>query len=298
MDGRGESRRSALASWVEPVVSRPDPLGPWALDYDRLTELADELAVDYRAGSPFPHVVLDDVFPDAILDDVAAEFPPVDDDRWALRDMTMQHKQQWDDVNRLPPVIASFVALLHTAPFLSFLERLTGIEGLMGDPHCRHGGPHQTLSGGFLKVHADQPVQPVLHLQRRVNVIVYLNRDWSPEWGGELELWDAAMTKCGQRIAPLFNRVVVFDALGSNHGHPDPAQSPPDVVRRSVALYYYVSPVNPSALPSTGVTRPVLRARPGEAFAGVAQPPSRWRRMARNVTPPVLARRIRPAPPR
>src|SRR2546423_241474 len=160
MDERTGAPSGAHAPQVGTIVSRPNPLGPWALDYERLTELADELAVPSRAATPFPHVVLDDVLPDALLDDLVAEFPPADDAGWTLEDMKMQRKQQWRDANRLPPVAASFVALLQAAPFLSFLERLTGIDGLIGDPHCHHAGLHQTLAGGFLKVHADVPLQP------------------------------------------------------------------------------------------------------------------------------------------
>jgi hypothetical protein len=269
-------------------MSRPDPLGPWTVDYDRLTELADEWAARYRAATPFPHVVLDDVFPDQLLDELVAEFPSDDDAGWKLEGTSKQFKQQWRDSNRLPPTAASFVALLQAGPFVSFLERLTGVDGLVGDPHCHRGGLHQTSPGGFLKVHADYPLQPVLRLQRRVNVIVYLNRDWLPEWGGELQLWDAAMTECSERIEPRFNRIVVFDALDSNHGHPDPATSPPNVRRRSVALYYYVSPAHPSALPT--VTPSIVRARPGETIGRL---PVRWRYIARDLLPPVLARRLR-----
>jgi hypothetical protein len=177
------------------------------------------------------------------------------------------------------------VALLQSSPFVSFLEQLTGVAGLVGDPHCHHGGLHQTATGGFLKVHADQLLQPALGLQRRVNVIVFLNRGWLPEWGADLELWDAAMTRCCRRIEPVFNRVVVFDAVGSNHGHPDPATSPPGVFRRSVALYYYVSPADPSASSEAGVPKAVVRARPGEVLPQRRQPSSRWRRLARKVHP-------------
>jgi hypothetical protein len=283
IDEQGGINGGALVPAVEPVASRPDPVGPWALGHDPLVELADELSLEYRAATPFPHVVLDDFFPDALLDELLSEFPPAGDDGWKLEDGRMQLKQQWRDANRLPPVAASFVALLQSAPFVSFLERLTGVAGLVGDPHCHHGGLHQTATGGFLKVHADQLVQPALGLQRRVNVIVFLNRGWLPEWGGDLELWDAAMTRCCQRIEPVFNRVVVFDAVGSNHGHPDPATSPPDVLRRSVALYYYVSPAHPSASSEAGVAKAVVRARPGEVLPQRRQPSSRWRRVTRKV---------------
>jgi hypothetical protein len=257
-----------------------------------LGELASEWGEAYRAAKPFPHVVIDDLLPDELLDDVVAEFPPVDDTRWGIEDSTTQRKQQWSDPILLPPVIASTVALLQSAPFLSFLEQLTGVTGLMGDPHCVEGGPHQTWTGGFLKIHADTPTHPTLCLQRRVNVILYLNRDWSPAWGGELELWDAAMTRCGSRVEPRFNRLVVFDALGTNHGHPDPAALPPGVARRSLALYYYVSPAHPSAvaasaLPASALSPGIPLPRPGEHDV------ARWRVLGRDLLPPVLTRALR-----
>jgi hypothetical protein len=148
------------------------------------------------------------------------------------------------------------------------------------------------LDGGYLKVHTDAPEQPLLHLQRRINVILFLNRDWSSAWGGQLELWDAAMTRCVERIEPRFNRMVVFDALGANHGHPDPVTAPPDVLRRSLALYYYVSPAHPSALPAPAERRSIFLARPGELIQHPqSQPPrSRLRELVRDVLPPVLAR--------
>src|SRR3954462_4193413 len=267
MEAWGTTRGLVLVTPVRAIVSRPGPLHPWALDYERLIELAHERAEAYRAATPFSHLVFDDLFPDSLLDELVLDFPSADDTGWKLEDKRSQRKQQWNDANRLPPVAASFVAMLQAAPFLSFLERLTGIEGLIGDPHCHHGGLHQTVDGGFLKVHSDQPLQPALHLQRRVNVIVYLNREWQPEWGSELELWDKEMTRCCERIVPAWGRMVVFDTVGANHGHPDPAQSPPGVVRRSVALYYYVSPMHPSALSLPEATNAIVRARPGEVLA-------------------------------
>jgi len=269
------------------VVSRASPRAPWALNADHLAELADEWSDAYRSATPFPHVVIDGALPDELLDDVAAEFPPADDTRWLCEDSPKQLKQQWRDPSLLPPVIASTVALLQSAPFLSFLERLTGVPGLMGDPHCFHGGPHQIWDGGYLKVHVDEPRHPTLWLQRRVNVILYLTREWSPDWGGELELWDRDMTECGARLEPRFNRLVVFDSIGANHGHPTPATLPPGLARRSLALYYYVSPANPSALPAWAVSPEIVQARPG------MNDMERWRVAARDLVPPVLARAIR-----
>ena len=90
---------------------------------------------------------------------------------------------------------------------LLFLEALTGIEGLIPDPYFGGGGPHQIQPGGFLKIHADFNVHPQLKLDRRLNMLIYLNKDWREEYGGHLELWDrdddasAASASCRCSIA-------------------------------------------------------------------------------------------------
>src|SRR5262249_42969076 len=79
-----------------------------------------------------------------------------------------------------------------------------------------------------------------LQIYRRLNLIVYLNKGWQEEWGGHLELWAPKAEKAAERIAPLFNRAVIFDTSNfSYHGHPHPLACPESESRKSVALYYY-----------------------------------------------------------
>ena len=116
---------------------------------------------------------------------------------------------------------------MSSPPVLRFLEALTGIEGLIPDPYFGGAGPHQILPGGFLKVHADFNWHPLLKLDRRLNLLVYLNKDWREEYGGQLELWDRDMARCERQILPVFNRTVVFSTTDfSFHGHPRPLACP------------------------------------------------------------------------
>ena len=132
------------------------------------------------------------------------------------------------------------ISFMKAGTFVSFLEQLTGISGLLPDPHNDGGGLHVTRRGGHLKVHTDFHSHYRLRLERRVNVFVYLNRNWSASWGGDLQLWQHDMRACHRSVPPLFNRLVVFSSSDrSNHGHPDPLVAPRDRVRMSVALYYY-----------------------------------------------------------
>jgi Rps23 Pro-64 3,4-dihydroxylase Tpa1-like proline 4-hydroxylase len=120
-----------------------------------------------------------------------------------------------------------------------FLEKLTGIEGMIPDPHYGGGGCHELRPGGFLKVHADFNWHRPMRLDRRINLIVYVNKDWQPEYGCSLELWDATMSHEVAEYAPLFNRCVIFNTTDNSfHGNPIPVSCPPDRSRRSLRFYY------------------------------------------------------------
>ncbi|HEY4640243.1 MAG TPA: 2OG-Fe(II) oxygenase [Thermoanaerobaculia bacterium] len=197
----------------------------------------------YISGDPFPHIVMDGLFDDADLDTVLAEFPSPDETKWMRFDNPQEKKLGFFyATSTIGDTVRRFLDAMNSFEMLLFLEALTGIEGLIPDPYFGGGGLHQIEPGGFLKIHADFNVHPKLHLDRRLNMLIYMNKDWREEYGGHLELWDAEMRSCRKRILPLFNRTVVFSTSDrSYHGHPHPLTSPAGVTRKSVSLYYYTA---------------------------------------------------------
>ena len=195
----------------------------------------------YAGARPFPHVAIDGLFEDGVLDGVLAGFPPPSDPAWGRFENTLENKLgNYGRLEELSPPIRSFLSALNSPRLLSFLETLTGIDGLIPDPYFGGGALHQIVRGGFLKVHADFNWHPKLRLDRRLNMLVYLNRGWRPEWGGALELWDREMSGPVASILPAFNRTVVFTTTDSSfHGHPHPLACPEGTTRKSVSLYYY-----------------------------------------------------------
>ncbi|WP_309087821.1 2OG-Fe(II) oxygenase [Phenylobacterium sp.] len=197
----------------------------------------------YQAADPFPHIVLDDLFEPATLRRVTAEIPsPLASTSLFTADVKhlQERKFAWRDVPALGPESTRLIAFLNGKPFLEFLSALTGIPGLVPDPYMWGAGFHQILRGGKLAIHADFNIHPVTQLYRRVNLLLYLNEGWEADWGGDLELWNASMDACVQKVSPLFNRTVIFSTTDvSFHGHPEPMTCPEDKVRRSLALYYY-----------------------------------------------------------
>jgi hypothetical protein len=196
----------------------------------------------YVAARPFPHIAVDGLFDEATLEGVLVEFPTPDEIPWQRFDNPTEKKLGYSYKTPLGPRLQRFLYEMSSPPVLEFLERLTGIDGLIPDPYLGGAGPHQILRGGFLKVHADFNWHPKLKLDRRLNLLVYLNRDWREEYGGHLELWNTDCSVCEQRILPVFNRTVVFSTTDTSfHGHPNPLACPETTSRKSVSLYYYTN---------------------------------------------------------
>jgi hypothetical protein len=209
-------------------------------DEQQLTHLARERASTYRTAEPFPHLVEDGLLHPSILERVLDEFEAMDRGGWHHTAAPYERKGSIEDVWRVGPFSSALIAQLNAGRFVNFLEELTGIRGLVPDPHLRGGGLHEIRRGGLLGVHADFNIHPLLKLYRRLNLLIYLNKDWQESWGGALELWDRSGQRCVRAIQPMFNRAVLFDTSNfSYHGHPHPLACPPERTRKSVALYYY-----------------------------------------------------------
>ena len=208
----------------------------------RFKQLAGALAAPYQAAEPFPHVVIDNLLPEGPLLQALEFFPTAKELRWIDFDAVHERKLAFPDVERLPAPLREVLYFLNSAVLLRFLEALTGIGGLIPDPYYTGGGLHQIEPGGFLGVHADFNKYERLALDRRLNLLLYLNRDWKEEYGGHLELWDRSMSRCVQKILPVFNRCVVFSTTDkAYHGHPTPLSCPPGRSRKSLATYYYTN---------------------------------------------------------
>lgn len=251
-------------SWAIPQTNVPASLGLSIGDIVNID--ASEFATAYNAADPYPHIVIDNIFPPEVLRTVVREIGTIEVDAEKQRYASVK-KHRISDIWRMPPATRRLIEDLNSAPFVSLLEQITGIKGLLPDPHLEGGGVHQIGPGGYLKVHTDFNWHRRLQAHRRINLLLYLNEGWQEEWGGHLELWSEGMEACRARIAPLFNRMAIFSTTdASYHGHPDRLACPEDVRRNSIALYYY-STDRPSGETKFGRSEMTnYRERPGEEF--------------------------------
>jgi Rps23 Pro-64 3,4-dihydroxylase Tpa1-like proline 4-hydroxylase len=205
-----------------------------------LMKLAREKGSEYRSNSPFPNLYFDDFLPSAVAENALRDFPRPKELRWSEFSGKNEVKLAFDQAEKLPTSIRDILYFFNSRPMLEFLETLTGINGLIPDPYFVGGGVHQINPGGFLEVHADFNKHTKLKLDRRLNVLLYLNKDWPEEYGGHFELWKQDMSASVRKILPLFNRMALFTTTSTSyHGHPLPLQCPPDRTRKSIAVYYY-----------------------------------------------------------
>jgi hypothetical protein len=243
--------------------------GYLSLDSEECRALGRSLSAAYRTADPFPHIVIDGILNTEVLKSVLDEFPASENRPFFDRDQE-RYKFQYPPHEISSGLIRNIFAELNGPAFLGFLEELTGIEGLISDPYFDGGGLHETKRGGHLGIHADFNIHGRLKVQRRLNLLIYLNEDWQDDYGGQLELWDKKMNECVVRVKPEFGRAVIFNTdLDSFHGHPDPLNCPPDRSRRSLATYYYTAAEDGLALLPSRTTN--FQRRPGSADKSVWQ---------------------------
>ena len=252
----------------------------------RLTDDPNTLHASWESAKPFKHIILEDAFDPELLERVCRDIPRIDDETW-VRESDERIKQ----FNHRSPVslgkgASELVTLLHSAAFLYFLSEVTGIWELLPDPYLQGASYHVVPRGGFFQVHVDRNIAYSTGLVRRLALMLYLNKGWKTEYGGQFELWNETGTERMKSVEPVFNRCLIFEVTDTSyHGLPNPVACPPGQARNSFAVYYHTV------------------AKPGDteikAHSSVYAPTSIRRKsfsvrdFAKDLTPPLLLRTAR-----
>jgi hypothetical protein len=256
----------------------------------RMKEDVQAARSSYLGAKPFPHIVFDNFFDPDLLDLILAEFPRPNQIKWQQFDNAQEIKLASAKEATFGPVTRLLLYHLNSMTFLEFLSGVTGIENLISDPSLDGGGLHQIVRGGKLGIHADFNKHGKFGLDRRLNLLLYLNKDWREEYGGHLELWDRGMTHCEAKILPVFNRMMIFGTTDfTYHGHPEPLRCPEGMTRKSLALYYFTN--GRPAEEISGAHSTVFRDRHEGEFR--LTPAQRLRNLAKDLLPPIVTRTLR-----
>jgi 2OG-Fe(II) oxygenase superfamily len=241
----------------------------------RLQADADRLAVRFGKREPFRHVVIDDFLTPEYCAQLLGEFPPFERGNARNEAGELGAKSTVEKIRELGPAYSALDDLIQTREFLDLIGRITGIPGLLYDPWYFGGGTHENRAGQDLDPHVDFNRHPLERWHRRLNLIVYLNREWDDAWGGSLELHSdpRAADDRVTLVTPLYNRAVIFETTEwSWHGFSRIAlpQDKSSISRKSIALYFYTTDRPQDELADTHSTIYVDRPLPERFQPGLS----------------------------
>src|SRR6056297_4108874 len=264
------------------------PFHPEALTLEaaKAKEIGAGYAEKYQSATPYHHICIDNFLPMEIIEKVRADLDSLPEAEVSFDAAAEKLKTQYNP-DRLPDYTRHLFQAFNGRAFIQFLEEMTGIKGLIPDPYYIGAGIHKTLNGGYLNIHADFNVHKKMRLERRLNVLIYLNPPWKEEWGGSFEVWDKGMKTKVASFAPTENRMCCF-STGSDtwHGNPEPVNHPDGLPRQSIALYYYTATWDDTRMEHSTIFKP----RPGSGDVSEAR--QRRRRALKEALPPVVFRRV------
>lgn len=206
-------------------------------NYDLLETYIDSYQKSFAEAKPYRHLIIDQ-FLDSELATKAFQVFPKMAEMDTLKDFR-QYKAQDPNLNKFHPIFPEIIfEHLHSERFLEILARITGMSDLIPDRQLYAAGLAQGENGSFLNVHIDNSSHPAQKWYRRLNLLIYLNKHWTEEKGGHLELWQPDMSE-SVKILPIFNRMVIFATdRQSWHGYSQVNTKDGDT-RKSINIYYF-----------------------------------------------------------
>ena len=195
---------------------------------------------------PFKHIIIDNFLNEKILDGLLEKVNDLDNNNSQNKFISQKSKKEYNKfafTKNFDPIIRDIFIELNSKKFISKLEKLMGIENLIcNNVELKGAGIHRIENGGFLENHTDfnSYIYKNTKIDRRINLLIYLNKGWKKEYNGDLWICDASTKKCIKKIEPILNRCVIFNTTNKSiHGHPVPLDLPSNMRRQSIAVYYY-----------------------------------------------------------
>lgn len=264
------------------------PLDPdtFLIETSTAKSVGQSLSEAYCSKQPFPYGCYDNFLDSSILEGVLDELNTLPAPEASFERAQERFKASYSP-ERLPEHTRKLLYALNSRPVIAFLEALTGIKGLIPDPYFMGGGIHVVSNGGHLDIHADFNHHVLMNLERRINVLIYLNKDWKSEYGGSFEIWNDDMSQQVESFEPIFNRMCCFNTGSRSwHGNPEPVNHPDGHPRQSIALYYYTATWSDDKKPHTThfQPRPNSNDKPDRLIAR--------QEFVRDLIPPVIYRKI------
>jgi Rps23 Pro-64 3,4-dihydroxylase Tpa1-like proline 4-hydroxylase len=198
-----------------------------------------QLHSKFNSNKPVRHLVIDNLLQPSLADTIFRNFPPMKEMNTHYKGIN-EKKAEHSDLAKLDASFQQLHVALGSPEFIQWLQRITGINSLSTIEDRLGYGLHQGANGSFLDIHIDYNLHPIKKMFRKLNFILFFNKQWENDWGGHLELWDRDVKNCIQSIAPVFNRCVIFECSEiSYHGY-SKISVPEGITRKSCYQYYFI----------------------------------------------------------
>jgi hypothetical protein len=224
-----------LCKNYKPNIETQHILGNW-------TERVDDIQKEFQFAKPFECVIIDD-FLDLEFAEKLYDLFPNNFENWYHYENPLEVKYAYDDVNSLPGLLKDYFYHISSTHVLSLISKISGIEDLQCDEYLHGAGLHSHPRHGRLQIHLDYEKHPISGKERRLNLILFMSKDWNDEWNGHNEIWNKELSICERKTSVRFNRAILFKTNDiSFHGLSEVIQCPEGTFRKSLA-YYFVSPI-------------------------------------------------------
>ena len=196
------------------------------------------LKSQFDNAKPYRHLAIDNFLSPEFADKMYTQFPPLEVLNKHYHGLN-ENKSEGSNFEQFDPCFQQLKEAVSSKEMTDTLEKVTGIKGLFTTNDNLGAGVHQGKNGSYLDVHIDFNIHHVQKIHRRLNLLVFLNKNWKEEYGGKVELWNEDVTKLGQAYLPSFNRCVIFETSEiSYHGY-STINVPEGETRKSFYSYYY-----------------------------------------------------------
>lgn len=217
------------------------------IDIELITSKYDpkDYAIDYSHGEPIPWIAFDDFLPEDVLKNIQDEIPKIPKHVWSEFTRNGSYMTECNNF-KYAPYTRELVLYLNSGEFLTWLENITGLKKLIPDPHLIGAGLMRCGQGHSLQLHTDFNWNEQLQLNRALSMILYVSREWQPEWEGNLEFWSFDRSKLLHKVTPKPNRLLIWNYDERFvHGHTAPILCPEDASRDGLRLFYFASNSTP-----------------------------------------------------
>lgn len=214
--------------------SLDDFFGNWINETDKLKE-------QFINAKPFEHIVIDNFLQNVFAEKIYNEFPE-NFSNWHKYYNPLEVKYAFDNLSEMGENTQKLFSCFASSQFTNIIANVSNIHNIEYDPYLHGAGLHAHPRNGRLNIHLDYEQHPVLiNKERRLNIILFITKDWKEEWHGDNQLWNNEATECIVKTHIKFNRAILFKTNDiSWHGLPEKIACPEGMYRKSIA-YYYIS---------------------------------------------------------